>query len=65
MSLLISLSFMFGLDKEGILEKTNGPIKYLDIDDRTFEINLVNSNQIDTMMSGKYNMVQDTITKNE
>ena len=56
---------MTGLDKEGILERTNVPIKDLDIDDRTFEINLVNSNQMDTTMPGKYNIVQDTLTKNE
>ena len=31
---------MPGLDKEGILERTNGPIKDLDTDDRTFEIYL-------------------------
>ena len=37
------LSCMPGLDKEGILERTNGPMKDLDINDRTFEINLVNS----------------------
>ena len=55
---------MHGLDKEGFLERTNGPIKDLDIDDRTFEINLVNSNQMDTTMPGKYNIVQDTLTKN-
>ena len=59
------LSCMPGLDKEGILERTNGPIKDLDIDNRTFEMNLVNSNQMDTTMSGKYNIVQDTLTKNE
>ena len=59
------LSHMPGLDKEGILERTNGPIKELNIDDRTFEINLVNSNQMDTTMPGMYNIVQDTLTKNE
>ena len=41
---------MPGLDKEGILERTNSPIKDLDIDDRTFEINLVNSNEMDTVI---------------
>ena len=46
------LSGMPGLDKEDTLEGTNCPIKDLDIDDRTFEINLVNSNQMDTTMSG-------------
>ena len=56
---------MPGLDKEGILERINGPIKDLNIDDRTFEINLVNSNQMDTTMPGTYNVVQDTLTKNE
>ena len=29
------LSCMPGLDKEGILERTNSPIKDIDIDDRT------------------------------
>ena len=47
------LSCMPGLDKDGILERTNGPIKDCDIDDRTFEINLVNSNQMDTTMPVK------------
>ena len=56
---------MPGLDKEGILERTNGPIEDINIDDRTFEINLVNSNQMDTTMPGKYNIVQDTLMKNE
>ena len=56
---------MPGLNKEGILERTNGPIKDLDIDDRTFKISLVNSNQMDTTMPGKYNIVWDTLTKNE
>ena len=52
MSVLILISYhvMPGLDKEGILERTNGPIKDIDIDDGTFEINLVNSNQMDTTM---------------
>ena len=59
------LSRMPGLDKEGILDRTNGPIKDLDIDDMTFKINLVNINQMDTTMPGKYNIVQDTLTKNE
>ena len=58
------LSHMPGLDKEGIIERTNGPIKDFDIDDRTFEINLVNSKQLDTTLPGKYNIVQDTLTKN-
>ena len=53
------------MHKEGIPESTSGPIKDLDIDDRTFEINFVNSNQMDTTMPGKYNIVQDTLTKNE
>ena len=56
---------MPGLDKEGILERTNGSIEDLNIDNRTFEINLVNSSQMDTTMPGKYNVVQDTLTKNE
>ena len=56
---------MPGLDKEGILERTNGPIEDLDIDDRTFEINFGNRNQMDTNMPGKYNIAQDTLTKNE
>ena len=56
---------MLIIDKEGILERRNGPIKDLDIDDRTSEINLVNSTQMDTTMPGKYNIVQDTLTKNE
>ena len=59
------LSYMPGLDKEGILERTNGPIKDLNIDDRTFEINLLNSNQMDTTLPGKYNIVHATLTKNE
>ena len=63
MSVLISYHNMPGLDKEGILERTNGPIEDLDIDDRTFEINLVNSNQTDTTMPGKYITVQYTLTK--
>ena len=33
------ISHIPSLDKEGILERTNGPLKYLAIDDRTFEIN--------------------------
>ena len=59
------LSCMSGLDKEGILERTNGLIEDLDMDNRTFEINLANSNQMDTTMPAKYNIVQDTLTKNE
>ena len=45
------LSCMPGLDKEGILERTNDPFKDLDIDDRTFAINFINCNQMDTTMS--------------
>ena len=56
---------MPGLDKEGILERTNGPIKDLNIDDRTFVIYLIDSNQMDTTMPGKYDIVQDTLTKKE
>ena len=51
------LSCMPGLDKEGILQRANGPIEDLDNDDRTSQINLVNSNQIDITMPGKYNIV--------
>ena len=56
---------MPGLDKEGIEDRTNGPIADIDIDDRTFEINVVNSNQMDTSATGKYNLVQDRLTKEE
>ena len=59
------LSHMPGLDKEGILERINGSIEDLDIDDRTFEITMVNSNQMNTTMPVKYSTVQDTLTKNE
>ena len=38
------LSHMPHLGKEGTLERTSDPIKDLNMDDRTFEINLVNSN---------------------
>ena len=47
---------MPGLDKEGILERTNCLIKDLDIDDRTFEIIFVNSNLMDTTIPGTYNI---------
>ena len=43
----------------------NGPIEDLGIDDRTCEINSINSNEMDSTMPGKYNIVQDTLTKNE
>ena len=59
------LSQMPRLDKEGIEDRTNGPIADIDINDRTFKINVVNSNQMDTSATGKYNLVQDPLTKEE
>ena len=54
-----------GLDREDVEDRTNGPIADVDINDNTFEINVVNSNQMDTSMPGKYNVVQDSLTKEE
>ena len=59
------LSRIPGLDKEGIEDRTNSPIADVDISDNTFEINVVNSNQMETSMPSKYNVVQDSLTKEE
>ena len=59
------LSHIPGLDKEGIENRTNSPIADVDVNDNTFEINVVNSNQMKTSMPSKYNVVQDSLTKEE
>ena len=59
------LSCMSGLDKEGIHDRTNGPIEDVDINNKTLEINAVNSNQIDTTLPGRYDIIQDPLTKEE
>ena len=59
------LSRMPGLDKESIHDRTNGPIEDVDINNKTLEINVVNSNQIDTTLPGRYDIVQDPLTKEE
>ena len=59
------LSHIPALDKEGIEDGTNSPIADVDISDNTFEINVVNSNQMETSMPSKYNVVQDSLTKEE
>ena len=61
----ILLSRIPGLDREDVEDRTNGPIADVDINDNTFEINVANSNQMDTSMPGKYNVVQDSLTKEE